>query len=46
MPKGIGGLVRDWFWELWELGRVNCEITLEFLNNGWAMDVFDRLGLE
>ena len=27
-------------------GIVNCEITLEFLNNGWTMDVFDRLGLE
>lgn len=29
--------LRDWFRELCELGIVNCEITLEFLNNGWTI---------
>lgn len=33
----------DWFRELWKLEMMSYEITLQFLHNGWAMDVFDRV---
>lgn len=33
----------DWFRELWKLEMMSYEITLQFLHNDWAMDVFDRV---
>lgn len=33
----------DWFRELWKLKMMSYEIILQFLHNGWAMDVFDRV---
>lgn len=33
----------DWFRELWKLEMMSYEIILQFLHNGWATDVFDRV---
>lgn len=33
----------DWFRELWKLEMMRYEIILQFLHNGWATDIFDRV---